>query len=202
MQPLLFILSARAEVLLDTVDAVRKAVGKAFPISVKLNSADFQQGGFSEADAAQVAQWLYERGVDLLEVSGGSYESNTICTDSSTIGQHKDFGTYGSLLRIPEFLKYPCCSSSSKSDRKGRLRESTRKREAYYALFCANLRKSVPGLPVMLTGGFRSRQVSALQLLLFCFAFAAPAATPLLIDLSPLRRWRLRYWPVRWTSLA
>jgi 2,4-dienoyl-CoA reductase-like NADH-dependent reductase (Old Yellow Enzyme family) len=51
-------------------------VGPKFPISVKLNSADFQQGGFSPADAVQVSTMLEEQGgIDLLEISGGNYES-------------------------------------------------------------------------------------------------------------------------------
>ncbi len=40
-------LENRARLLLEIVRAVRKAVGADFPISVKLNSADFQRGGFT-----------------------------------------------------------------------------------------------------------------------------------------------------------
>ena len=47
--------------------------GRRFPRpSVKLNSADFQKGGFSNEDAAQVAAWLDERRIDMLEISGGT----------------------------------------------------------------------------------------------------------------------------------
>ncbi|MNT10361.1 hypothetical protein D3C72_1451880 [compost metagenome] len=42
---------------------------------MKLNSADFQRGGFSENDAKQVIRWLNDEAVDLVELSGGSYES-------------------------------------------------------------------------------------------------------------------------------
>ncbi|MDT9001577.1 NADH:flavin oxidoreductase/NADH oxidase family protein [Paucibacter sp. APW11] len=65
----------RARLLLDIVDAVRAAVRPDFGVGVKLNSADFQRGGFSEADARQVVELLNGRGLDLLELSGGSYES-------------------------------------------------------------------------------------------------------------------------------
>ncbi|MFT4998977.1 MAG: 2,4-dienoyl-CoA reductase-like NADH-dependent reductase (Old Yellow Enzyme family) [Chitinophagales bacterium] len=68
-------LENRARFLLETVRAVRQAVGSEFPISVKLNSADFQQGGFELEDCQQVATWLCDEGIDLLEVSGGTYES-------------------------------------------------------------------------------------------------------------------------------
>jgi 2,4-dienoyl-CoA reductase-like NADH-dependent reductase (Old Yellow Enzyme family) len=68
-------LSNRARLLLDIVRAVRARVSASFCVAVKLNSADFQRGGFSEEDAQQVVLWLNELPVDLVELSGGSYES-------------------------------------------------------------------------------------------------------------------------------
>jgi len=68
-------LANRARLLLDTVRAVRARVSRHFCVAVKLNSADFQRGGFSEDDARQVVLWLNELPVDLVELSGGSYES-------------------------------------------------------------------------------------------------------------------------------
>jgi 2,4-dienoyl-CoA reductase-like NADH-dependent reductase (Old Yellow Enzyme family) len=64
----------RARFLLETFEAVRDAVGSDFPIAAKLNSADFQKGGFSKEESARVAGWLSELGLDLLEISGGTYE--------------------------------------------------------------------------------------------------------------------------------
>jgi 2,4-dienoyl-CoA reductase-like NADH-dependent reductase (Old Yellow Enzyme family) len=54
---------------------VRDAVGPKYPVSVKLNSSDFQKGGFTVEESAVVAKWLDVAGVDLLEISGGNYES-------------------------------------------------------------------------------------------------------------------------------
>ena len=65
----------RARLLLDVVKAVRAAVSSSFSVAVKLNSADFQKGGFEASDAVQVVRWLNELPVDLVELSGGSYES-------------------------------------------------------------------------------------------------------------------------------
>ena len=67
-------LENRARLLLAVYAATRAAVGADFPISVKLNSADFQQGGFDFEEAVIVAGWLADVGVDLLEISGGNYE--------------------------------------------------------------------------------------------------------------------------------
>lgn len=68
-------LANRARLLLAVVRAVRAKVSSGFCVAVKLNSADFQRGGFTEDDARQVILWLNELPVDLVELSGGSYES-------------------------------------------------------------------------------------------------------------------------------
>ncbi|MCF7521304.1 NADH:flavin oxidoreductase/NADH oxidase family protein [Neisseria sp. ZJ106] len=71
-------LENRMRFLVEVYHAIRQATSKDFIVSVKLNSADFQKGGFDEHDALQVAQKLAELGVDLLEISGGNYESPTM----------------------------------------------------------------------------------------------------------------------------
>ncbi|MEY2884082.1 MAG: hypothetical protein RL490_1806 [Pseudomonadota bacterium] len=67
-------LENRARFLIATVKAVRAAVGPDFGVGVKLNSADFQKGGFAFDDCLIVAGWLADLGVDMLEISGGTYE--------------------------------------------------------------------------------------------------------------------------------
>ncbi|MGX2995029.1 NADH:flavin oxidoreductase/NADH oxidase family protein [Streptomyces sp. JNUCC 64] len=68
-------LENRARLLLDVVRAVRAAVPPSFAVAVKLNSADFQRGGFDADDARRVITMLAPLDVDLVELSGGSYES-------------------------------------------------------------------------------------------------------------------------------
>ncbi|MFZ6847761.1 NADH:flavin oxidoreductase/NADH oxidase family protein [Undibacterium sp. RuRC25W] len=68
-------LENRAHLLLDIVREVRANVSAGFVVAVKLNSADFQRGGFATEDARQVIQWLNDCQVDLVELSGGSYEA-------------------------------------------------------------------------------------------------------------------------------
>ena len=67
-------LENRARFLTEAIKAVRAAVGDDFGVGVKLNSADFQKGGFAFEDCIGVAAMLADLGVDLLELSGGSYE--------------------------------------------------------------------------------------------------------------------------------
>ncbi|GBR08621.1 FMN oxidoreductase [Gluconacetobacter liquefaciens] len=68
-------LENRARLLLDIVRDARAAVRPAFSVAVKLNSADFQHGGFSPEDARSVVRMLDGLDVDLVELSGGSYEA-------------------------------------------------------------------------------------------------------------------------------
>ncbi len=67
-------LENRSRLLRTIVKECRQALGASFPISVKLNSADFQRGGFEEEESLEVIQMLESEGIDLLEISGGTYE--------------------------------------------------------------------------------------------------------------------------------
>lgn len=121
-------LANRARLLLEVVRRVRAAVGPDFPVSVKLNSADFQRGGFTHEESIQVAKWLNKEKIDLLEVSGGTYEQpKLVGLDNLTINP----------------------------DRSEERRESTIAREAYFLDYARDIR-AVMKKPMMVTGGFRS----------------------------------------------
>lgn len=117
----------RARFLLETIKAVRAAVGSDFPLSVKLNSADFQKGGFAFEDSVIVAGWLQSAGVDLLEISGGSYEQ-------------------------PKMMDMDGLETSEAP----KVAASTAAREAYFVDF-AKVMKAKLTMPLMVTGGFRTR---------------------------------------------
>jgi 2,4-dienoyl-CoA reductase-like NADH-dependent reductase (Old Yellow Enzyme family) len=65
----------RRRFLLEIAISVRDAIGPGRILAVKLNSADFQRGGFSEDESLDVIRRLDELGIDLLEISGGTYEA-------------------------------------------------------------------------------------------------------------------------------
>ena len=65
----------RRRFVLEIYKAIRQKVGAAFPISIKLNSADFQRGGFTEEESMELIRVLSEIGMDLIEISGGTYET-------------------------------------------------------------------------------------------------------------------------------
>lgn len=84
----------RARLLLSVVKQTRKSVGHEFPLSVKLNSADFQRGGFDESDALFVIKELEKLGIDLLEISGGTYEEVTFFTQKNLKQSTKEREAY------------------------------------------------------------------------------------------------------------
>ena len=75
-------LENRARFLLEIIRAIRDRVNDNFIVGVKLNSADFQKGGFDIADSEQVVDWLNAEAVDFVEISGGSYESSAMMGNS------------------------------------------------------------------------------------------------------------------------
>ena len=74
-------LENRLRFVLEVYRAIRKEVGDTFPVGIKLNSADFMKGGFTEEESMQVVQALSENGIDLIEISGGTYESPSMMGD-------------------------------------------------------------------------------------------------------------------------
>ncbi|WP_136249416.1 NADH:flavin oxidoreductase/NADH oxidase family protein, partial [Panacagrimonas perspica] len=64
----------RRRFVIEVYREVRRRVGKDFPVGIKLNSADFQRGGFTEAESLGVIKALAKAGIDLIEISGGTYE--------------------------------------------------------------------------------------------------------------------------------
>ncbi len=67
-------LENRARFVLEIYRNMRAKVGPDFPLGIKINSADFQRGAFTEEESMEVIQMLDEAGMDLIEVSGGTYE--------------------------------------------------------------------------------------------------------------------------------
>jgi 2,4-dienoyl-CoA reductase-like NADH-dependent reductase (Old Yellow Enzyme family) len=90
-------LENRMRFAVEVYRSIRKAVGPGFPVGIKLNSADFQKGGFSPEDSMAVVTTLSELGMDLVEISGGTYESPEMT------GVHHRAST---AAREAYFLKY------------------------------------------------------------------------------------------------
>lgn len=139
----------RARLLITIVQAIRRAVSPHFTVAVKLNSADFQRGGFSPDEARQVVQMLNPEGVDLIELSGGSYEAPAMQ------GQARDGRTLA--------------------------------REAYFLEFAKDM-LTVAGMPIMVTGGIRRREVA--EQVIDSGVAMAGLATALALDPTLPNDWR------------
>ena len=94
-----------------------------------MNSADFQKGGFSSEDSIQVAKLFSDSGIDNIEISGGTYEQPR-------------------LLGLDNVSINPKRSENRK--------ESTIAREAYFLSYAEEISKVVE-IPLMVTGGFRTK---------------------------------------------
>ncbi|MEV5848459.1 NADH:flavin oxidoreductase/NADH oxidase family protein [Streptomyces sp. NPDC051985] len=86
---------------LEVVRRIRARVSPGFAVGVKLNSADFQRGGFTEDESRTVLAALAREGIDLIEVSGGSYESMAMSgtAASSTRAREAYFLEYARTVR-------------------------------------------------------------------------------------------------------
>ena len=61
----------RARIHMEVYHAVRKAVGKDFPVLIKMNCRDFAENGLSLDDSLHVGRMLAGAGLDAIELSGG-----------------------------------------------------------------------------------------------------------------------------------
>jgi 2,4-dienoyl-CoA reductase-like NADH-dependent reductase (Old Yellow Enzyme family) len=68
-------LENRIQFLMETYRAIRAKVGNDYPVLVKLNAADFLDGGIEIDESAQIARALSEEGIDAIEISGSMFES-------------------------------------------------------------------------------------------------------------------------------
>ena len=152
----------RMRFALEVLRAMRKAVGAKFPVGIKMNSADFQRGGFDEDDAIVVAQALEAEGVDMIEISGGSYEASAMTGAQEVLKSAADRMSSKPMSGAQEVLKSARDTKSldattGAQDVLKSALTSTAQREAYFLPFAERIRKSVK-VPLMLTGGFRSAQ--------------------------------------------
>lgn len=120
----------RSRIHVEIINNIRKELGPDFPISLKMNSSDFQKGGLSPEEAIKTAKIIEAAGVDNIEISGGTYE------------QPK-------LLGLDKVSVQPKRSEARKN--------STIAREAYFLKYAENIKKQTK-VPLMVTGGFRTKE--------------------------------------------
>ena len=83
-------------------------MGSGYPIGIKINSADFQTGGFTELESLEVIRLLENEGIDLIEISGGTYEKPAMIQGDrkkSTIAREAYFLDY--IEKARKLIKTP-----------------------------------------------------------------------------------------------
>jgi 2,4-dienoyl-CoA reductase-like NADH-dependent reductase (Old Yellow Enzyme family) len=68
----------RVRFLMQVYKEVRRTVGEDFPVMIKLNAQDHQDGGLSLSDAVYAARMLDEAGIAAIEVSSGTAGSGKL----------------------------------------------------------------------------------------------------------------------------
>ena len=101
-------LSNRARFVLEIYREIRFQVGSGYPIGIKINSADFQNGGFTELESLEVIRLLENEGIDLIEISGGTYEKPAMIQGDrkkSTLAREAYFLDY--IKKARKLIKTP-----------------------------------------------------------------------------------------------
>ena len=68
-------LENRARIILEIGDGIRRRTQSGFILGIKMNSVEFQQGGFQPEEAKELAAMLEQHEFDFVELSGGTYEN-------------------------------------------------------------------------------------------------------------------------------
>ncbi|WP_449450786.1 NADH:flavin oxidoreductase/NADH oxidase family protein [Streptococcus suis] len=68
-------LDNRMRFLVEVYQGLRDKVGPDFTIALKLNASDFKEEGFGFEDCKHVVKTMSDLGIDLIEISGGNYET-------------------------------------------------------------------------------------------------------------------------------
>jgi len=107
------IVENRARIILEILQAIRSESGWQFMITIKLNSDDFIEGGFTPGEMVQVSALLEKAGIDAVELSGGTalsiskYSSSRTNKDDSQreeVYYHDAAKLYKEKITIPLIL--------------------------------------------------------------------------------------------------
>ncbi|RJP69738.1 MAG: NADH:flavin oxidoreductase [Candidatus Abyssobacteria bacterium SURF_17] len=136
-------LEKRMRFLISVYEAIRSAVGRDYPILIKINSEDFVKGGFTLEQCITVCKRLEELGIAAIEVSGGIAEKGLVTIKGDV--------PMDLVLKNRSFIERFLMKFIEKS-----MREAARFEEAYFLPQAAAVKKNVK-VPVIAVGGMRRR---------------------------------------------
>lgn len=96
----------RSRLILEISDAIRARVpDKSFSVGIKINSVEFQEGGFTTEDCVALCKELENNGFDFVELSGGTYEEGAFLHKRESTKKREAFFIEFAEMIIPELKK-------------------------------------------------------------------------------------------------
>ncbi|CAO1620275.1 unnamed protein product [Sympodiomycopsis kandeliae] len=94
-------LENRSRIHFEILDAIKKRVtDPKFILGIKINSVEFQEGGFTPEECREVCGRLEKAGVDFIELSGGTYEELAFSHKrESTVQREAFFLEFADIIR-------------------------------------------------------------------------------------------------------
>ena len=137
----------RMRFLMEVLRSVRHAVGTDYPVLAKLTMNDYVRGGLKPEEGLIVANELAAKGIDAIEVTGGTLDSFFYMSRGDIpIERILRSRAANKLGRITLQLMMAAATT---------MRGRVKFEEAYFADY-AHMIKRATGVPVMLVGGLRS----------------------------------------------
>lgn len=104
-------LENRASIHVEIIKAIRQAVGKDFPLLIKMNCQDFGENGLSLSDSLTAAGLFARAGLDAIELSGGLLTGGKLSPSRSGINSsdkeayfREELKSFKAELNIPLIL--------------------------------------------------------------------------------------------------
>ncbi|KAI4867138.1 hypothetical protein F4820DRAFT_414517 [Hypoxylon rubiginosum] len=96
----------RARLIFEIADAIRQRIpDKSFILGIKINSVEFQEGGFSTDDCRLLCLELEKHSFDFVELSGGTYEALAFSHQRESSKRREAFFLDFADMIVPELTK-------------------------------------------------------------------------------------------------
>lgn len=93
-------LENRSRIIFEIIDEIKKRVNDpSFSLGIKINSVEFQSGGFDTKECAELCRKLEAAGLDFVELSGGTYEELAFAKRDSTQKREAFFLEFADVIR-------------------------------------------------------------------------------------------------------
>lgn len=93
-------LENRSRIIFEIIEEIKRRVqDPSFSLGIKINSVEFQAGGFDTNECAELCKSLERAGLDFVELSGGTYEELAFAKRESTKNREAFFLQFAESIR-------------------------------------------------------------------------------------------------------